>query len=81
MVTHKGLYEYTKIPEGVSPAFANVQKKMDECRRGNDNVIEYLDNIYVTGKTDEEHIKNLEVIYVRDYKDVGEDLITENAKL
>ncbi len=62
IVTHKGLLKYTKIPEGVSPAPADVQKKMDECLRGIDYVIAYLDNVYVTGKTDEEHIKNLEKV-------------------
>ena len=59
IVTHKGLFRYTKIPEGVSPAPADVQRKMDECLRGIDSAISYLDNIYVTGKTDEEHLNNL----------------------
>ncbi|XP_023313900.1 uncharacterized protein K02A2.6-like [Trichogramma pretiosum] len=57
IVTHKGLYKYTKIPEGVSPAPADVQRKMDECLLGVDGAIAYLDNIYVTGKTEAEHNK------------------------
>jgi len=42
IVTHKGLFRYTKTPEGVSVAPADVQRKMDECLRGIDNVIAYL---------------------------------------
>ncbi|XP_015608312.1 uncharacterized protein LOC107274076, partial [Cephus cinctus] len=60
IVTHVGLFRYTKVPEGVSPAPADVQKKMDECLRGLQGTIAYIDNIYVTGKTTEEHLKNLE---------------------
>ncbi|XP_071642239.1 uncharacterized protein [Temnothorax longispinosus] len=60
IVTHKGLFRYKNIPEGVSPAPADVQKKMDECLRGIDGAIAYLDNIYVTGRTKEEHKANLE---------------------
>ncbi|CAB0035590.1 unnamed protein product [Trichogramma brassicae] len=62
IVTHKGLYKYTKIPEGVSPAPADVQRKMDECLLGVDGAIAYLDNIYVTGKTEAEHMRNLEMV-------------------
>ena len=65
IVTHKGLFQYTKIPEGVSPAPADIQRKMDECLRGIDGVITYIDNIYVTGKTDEEHVENLRKVCMR----------------
>lgn len=60
IITHKGLFSYTKVPEGVSPAPADVQRKMDECLRGIDGAIAYLDNIYVTGKTAEDHLQNLD---------------------
>ncbi|XP_076301543.1 uncharacterized protein LOC143219479 [Lasioglossum baleicum] len=65
IVTHKGLFRYTKVPEGVSPSPSDIQKKLDECLRGIDHVIAYLDNIYVTGKTDEEHKENLERVCAR----------------
>ncbi|XP_076660799.1 uncharacterized protein LOC143364225 [Halictus rubicundus] len=65
IVTHKGLFMYTKIPEGVSPAPADVQRKMDECLRGIDGAILYLDNLYITGKTDEEHLNNLHKVCSR----------------
>lgn len=59
IITHKGLFRYKNIPEGVSPAPSDVQRKMDECLRGIDSVITYIDNVYVTRKTEEEHRKNL----------------------
>jgi len=38
---------------------------MDECLNGLKGVIAYLDNIYVTGKTDEEHLQNLHKVCQR----------------
>ncbi|XP_011688266.1 PREDICTED: uncharacterized protein K02A2.6-like [Wasmannia auropunctata] len=65
IITHKGLFRYKNIPEGVSPAPADVQRKMDECLRGIDSAIAYIDNIYVTGKTEIEHKTNLERVCER----------------
>lgn len=38
---------------------------MDECLRGIEGAIAYLDNIYVTGQTEKEHIKNLQNVCAR----------------
>nr|XP_012152452.1 PREDICTED: uncharacterized protein K02A2.6-like [Megachile rotundata] len=65
IVTHKGLFRYRNIPEGVSPAPADVQRKMDECLMGIEGAIAYLDNIYVTGRTENEHKENLEKVCAR----------------
>lgn len=65
IVTHKGLFRYKSIPEGIAPAPADVQRKMDECLAGIDGVIAYIDNIYVTGTTSEEHMENLEKVFAR----------------
>lgn len=56
---------YKKIPEGISPAPGDVQKKMDECLIGIEEAIAYLDNIYVTGRTYDEHKRNLEEVCKR----------------
>ena len=32
IVTHKGIFQYTKVSEGVSPEPADVQRKMDESQ-------------------------------------------------
>ena len=65
IVTHKGLFSYKRIPEGVAIAPAEVQKKIDDCLIGIDYTIAYLDNIYVTGRTDKEHMENLEKVCAR----------------
>ena len=49
--THQGLYEYTRLPFGVASAPAVFQRAMDMFLRGIPQVICYLDNILVTGKT------------------------------
>ena len=58
--THQGLYEYTKLPFGVATAPALFQKTMDGLLRGIPQCICYLDDILVTGRTDAEHLFNLE---------------------
>lgn len=64
-VTHKDMYRYNKLTDGVATAPPDCQRKMDECLNGLEGVIAYLDNIYVTGKTDEEHQRNLYAVCQR----------------
>ena len=54
--THQGLYEYTKLPFGVSSAPAIFQRAMDSILQGIPNVICYLDDILVTGRSEREHL-------------------------
>lgn len=62
---HLGLFQYTKIPEGTAPASGDFQKTMKECIQGILDTISYLDNIYVTSRTNEEHVENLKKICKR----------------
>ncbi|PIK62342.1 hypothetical protein BSL78_00660 [Apostichopus japonicus] len=57
--THLGLFQYTRLPFGVSSAPAIFQQCMDQILGGLNGVGCYLDDIIVTGKTDEEHLRNL----------------------
>ena len=57
--THKGLYRYTRLPYGVSSAPGIFQRLMENVLQGIPNVIVYIDDILITGATDEEHIENL----------------------
>ena len=68
--THQGLYEYTKLPFGVSSAPAIFQRSMDSILQGLPQVICYLDDILITGKSEGEHIKNLEEVLKR-FKEHG----------
>ena len=56
--THKGLYQYTRMPFGISSAPAIFQHVMDTILQGLSNVLCYLDDILITGATDQEHVRN-----------------------
>ena len=57
--THRGLYQYHRLPFGVASAPSIFQKAMDTILQGMEGVICYLDDILVSGKTEEEHLTNL----------------------
>ena len=56
---HKGLYRYRCLPFGLNCVPAIFQKIMDQTVAGILGVVSYLDGLVVTGKTDQEHIANL----------------------
>ena len=60
--THKGLYRYNRLPFGVASAPAVFQKVMDTVLQGLSHVICYLDDILITGDTEEEHVRNVEMV-------------------
>ena len=55
--THRGLYRYTQLPFGVASAPVLFQKLMDSVLQGIPNVICYIDDILVTGSSDEDHYR------------------------
>ena len=57
--THRGLYQYTRLPFGVASAPSIFQKTMDTILQGMDGVMCYLDDILISGRTEEEHLDNL----------------------
>ena len=63
--THKGLYRYNRLPFGVSSAPAIFQRIMEGILQGIPNVAVYIDDILVTGKTDEEHLDTLDRVLTR----------------
>ncbi|KMQ85654.1 hypothetical protein RF55_15657 [Lasius niger] len=70
IITHKGLFRYTKLPEGVASGPTDFQKKMEMCLAGIPKVSVYLDNIFCTGTTDKEHRETLEKV-CRKLQDCG----------
>ncbi|XP_048514943.1 uncharacterized protein K02A2.6-like [Athalia rosae] len=65
ITTHIGLFRYTKMTEGTAPAPGEFQQIMNECLQGIPHTVAYLDNIYVTGETHEEHLENLRKVCKR----------------
>ena len=63
--THKGLFRYNRLPFRVSAAPAIFQRVMESLLQGMTGVVAYLDDILVTGKTEEEHLTRLEEVLSR----------------
>nr|XP_055046280.1 LOW QUALITY PROTEIN: uncharacterized protein K02A2.6-like [Misgurnus anguillicaudatus] len=63
--THKGLFKYNRLVFGVSSSPAIFQRTMDNLLQGIPHVVVYLDDILVTGKTEDEHLSNLEQVLKR----------------
>ena len=63
--THKGLFRYKRLPFGISSAPAIFQRMMETLLQGIPGVCVYIDDIIVTGKTDEEHLHHLEEVLSR----------------
>ena len=59
---HQGLYEFSQLPFGVASAPAVFQKAMDGILQGILHYIRYLVDILVTGRSDVEHLQNLEKV-------------------
>ena len=60
--THKGLFQYTRLPFGVASAPAVFQRTMENLLQGLNNVCIYLDDILVTGSSERDHLENLAAV-------------------
>ena len=63
--THRGLYRYNRLPYGVSSAPGIFQRTMESLLSGIPYTSVLLDNILISGSTDEEHLQNLEEVMKR----------------
>ena len=57
--THQGLYQYTRLPFGIASAPAIFQRLMDTILQGVPGAVCYIDDILITDKSKEDHLKNL----------------------
>ena len=62
---HKGLYRLSRLAFGIASAPAMWQRVMDQLLSGIPKTQCIIDDIIVTGKTDDEHIRNLEMVLQR----------------
>ena len=63
--TEKGLYRYNRLVYGVASAPAIWQRTMDTILQGLPGVKCIIDDMIITGATEEEHLRNLEAVLCR----------------
>ena len=63
--THKGLFEYCRLPFGVKSAPGIFQRALENLLRGLPHVIVRMDDILLTGLSDAEHLQNLREVLGR----------------
>ena len=57
--THKGLFQYNRLPFGVSSAPTIFQRHMETPLQGLKGVAVYIDDIHITGPILEEHLEKV----------------------
>ena len=63
--THRGLYRYKRLPFGIASSPAIFQRTMDIILQGLEHVASIQDDILITGKDEEQHIMNLNLVLKR----------------
>ncbi|XP_062400896.1 uncharacterized protein K02A2.6-like [Sardina pilchardus] len=63
--THKGLFQVNRLPFGVSSSPAIFQRMMESLVAGIPNVAVYLDDILLTGQSDQDHLATLNEVLTR----------------
>ena len=62
---YKGLYRCNRLSFGIASVPGIFQRVMESLVQGIPGVVVYLDDILVTGKTEEEHLRSLEEVLKR----------------
>jgi len=63
--THKGLFQYNRLPYGISSAPGIFQRNMENLLQNIPYVIVRVDDILVSRARDEDHLNNLEEVLKR----------------
>ena len=61
--THKGLFQYNRLPFGISSAPAIFQRTLENLLADIPNVANYLDDILVAGRSKTEHLETQHTVF------------------
>lgn len=61
--THKGVFKVNRLPFGSKPAVSIFQREVEKTLQGLEGVVNFLDDIIVTGRNRKEHLDNLEKVF------------------
>ena len=70
IITHKGLFCYNRLPYGISSAPGILKRTMNSLVQGIPGVVVYIDDVLITGPSNEEHLKSLEDV-LKHVKEAG----------
>lgn len=76
--THRGIFKLNRLPYGITPASAIFEREMEKLLQGCNGVANFLDDIIITGKTREDHEKNIREVFKR-LEDAGLQLKKEKC--
>ena len=65
ITTHIGLFQYTRLPFGINSAPAIFQRTIDNLIKDIPFTCAYLDDILISGRTDDEHLQTLSIVLER----------------
>ena len=65
VVAGMGKYQFNRVPFGLAQVPAYFQRLINEVLTGLDFAMGYLDDIIIFSKTEEEHLRHLEIIFER----------------
>jgi hypothetical protein len=60
---HKGLFKVHRLPYGVSPASFIFQKLIEQLFQGHECVVNFFDDIIITGQDRAEHLNNFDKVF------------------
>ena len=63
--TPRGLFRYNRLPFGISAAPGIFQRTLESLLQGIKNCVVYLDDILITGATNEKHLLTLDEVFSR----------------